>query len=339
MGVELGTAPAQLGMKGGCSKMARLYAAAGTAVAIIENGRVELTLKERGARCLAVDPEDPDTVYAGTSDDGLFKSSDGGRSWEQLSGVVHPRITSVAVSSVGGTLYAGTEPSSLFVSRDGGGSWRELEGLKNLPSAPTWSFPPRPWTSHVRSIALSYKDPNLIVAGIELGGVVRSEDGGESWQDQRPGAYADCHSLSTHAAAPNTIYEAAGGGFAQSEDAGDSWAASDEGLERRYVWGLAVDREDSALLYVSAAAGPGWAHGRGSSDAAIYRRRGSGSRWEGVLEHLAEFPYALVADPERPGGLYAGLGDGTILRSPDSGTSWDEVTRVPRLGALAVVAA
>jgi photosystem II stability/assembly factor-like uncharacterized protein len=278
-------------------------------------------------------------VYIGTSDEGLFKSSDGGGSWERLSGVAYPRITSVAVSPIDGALYAGTEPSSLFVSRDGGESWLELERLKKLPSASTWSFPPRPWTSHVRSIALSFEDPDLIVAGIELGGVVRSEDGGESWQDQRPGAYADCHALAAHAAAPNTLYEAAGGGFAQSEDSGDSWATADEGLEQRYVWGLAVDRDDPTLLYVSAATGPGRAHGSGSSDAAIYCRRGSGSRWEAVLEHLAEFPYALVGDPEKPDGLYAGLGDGTILRSPDAGTSWDEVTRVPKLDALAAVAA
>jgi photosystem II stability/assembly factor-like uncharacterized protein len=235
-------------------------------------------------------------------------------------------------------VYAGTEPSSLFVSRDGGTSWRELEGLKNLPSAPTWSFPPRPWTSHVRSIAISFEDPDLIVAGIELGGVVRSEDGGKSWQDQRPGAYADCHSLSTHAAAPNTIYEAAGGGFAQSEDFGDNWVAADEGLAQRYVWGLAVDREDLALLYVSAATGPGQVHGRGSSDAAIYRRSGA-RQWEPVLEHLNEFPYALAADPERSGALYAGLGDGTILCSSDTGTSWTELARAPGLNALAVIPA
>ncbi len=304
--MESGTAPARLGTKGG-SEMTRLYAASATAVAVVGNGRVELTLKKRGARCLAVDPEDPDTMYAGTSDEGLFKTSDGGRSWELISGVTHSRVTSVAVSPVDRALYAGTEPSSLFVSRDGGGSWRELEGLKNLPSSSTWSFPPRPWTSHVRSIALSYEDPDLIVAGIELGGVVRSEDGGKSWQDQRPGAYADCHTLATHAAAPSTVYEAAGGGFAQSEDSGDSWAAADEGLEHRYVWGLAVDREDPTLLYVSAAAGPSRAHGNGSSDAAIYRHV-SGSSWEAVLEHLAEFPYALVADPERPGGLYGSWG-------------------------------
>jgi photosystem II stability/assembly factor-like uncharacterized protein len=315
--------------------MIRLYAASDSAVAVIENGRVELSLKEHGARCLAVDPTDPDTVYAGTSNEGVFKSSDGGRNWDPLSGVAHSRITAVAVSPVDGAFYAGTEPSSLFVSRDGGESWRELEGLKNLPSAPTWSFPPRPWTSHVRSLALSPKDPNLIVAGIELGGVVRSQDGGETWQDQRPGAYADCHSLAVHAATPNTLYEAAGGGFAESEDFGESWAAADAGIKHRYVWGLAVDREDPTLLYVSAATGPGRAHGAGFSDAAIYRR--SGGRWEPVVEHLAEFPYALAADPDTPGALYAGLGDGAILRSSDAGASWNEVARAPGLDALAAV--
>ena len=316
--------------------MARLYAATGESVAVVENGRMRMTLEECGARCLAVDPKDPDTVYVGTSDNGLFKSSDGGGSWERLSGVVHPRVTSVAVSPIDGALYAGTEPSSLFVSRDGGESWRELEGLKNLPSAPTWSFPPRPWTSHVRSIALSFEDPDLIVAGIELGGVVHSEDGGETWQDQRPGAYADCHTLFTHAAAPNTVYEAAGDGFAESEDFGESWAAADAGLKHRYVWGLAADRDDPHLLYVSAAAGPGQAHGGGFSDAAIYRRRAV-AWWEPVAEGLAEFPYALAADPETSGALYAGFGDGTILHSLDAGTSWNEFARVPGLDALAVV--
>ena len=246
-------------------------------------------------------------------DEGLFKSEDGGRSWEELSGIEHPRVTAVAVSPSDGAVYAGTEPSALFVSIDGGGSWRELEEMRKLPSQPAWSFPPRPWTSHVRAIALSHVDPDLVVVGIELGGIVRSTDGGETWQDQRPGAQPDCHSLSAHPGATDLLYEAGGGGFARSTDFGDSWESVDEGMGLHYVWGLAVDAEDPSLVYASAASGPYRAHGRGASGATIYRKSRD-EPWQAALEGLDAFPYALCPDPETPGVLYAGLGDGTVLR-------------------------
>jgi hypothetical protein len=178
-----------------------------------------------------------------------------------------------------------------------------------------------------------------VVIGIELGGVVRSTDGGETWQDRRPGAQADCHSLAAHRGDPELLYEAGGGGFALSRDFGDSWESADEGMDLRYAWGLAADAEDPTLVYASAASGPGRAHGGGPSDAAIYRRVADG-RWEAVLEGLAAFPYALCPDPEAAGTLYAGLGDGTILRSQDSGEGWEEIASVPSgLQALAAVSA
>jgi hypothetical protein len=315
--------------------VARLYAAGGDAVTVVEDGSIEMGLRERGARCLAVDPKAPETLYAGTSDEGLFKSVDGGGSWEALSGIEHRRVTAVAVSPADGAVYAGTEPSALFVSRDGGESWLELEELRKLPSQPTWSFPPRPWTSHVRAIAPSYADPDLLVVGIELGGVLRSTDGGETWQDQRPGAQPDCHSLSAHPAAPELFYEAGGGGFARSTDFGDSWESVDEGMGLHYVWGLAVDADNPSLVYASAAPGPYRAHGRGASGAAIYRKLGNGP-WQATLVGLDAFPYALY--PGSPGAVYAGLGDGTILRGEDAGESWEEVARVsPGLQALVAV--
>ena len=90
------------------------------------------------------------------------------------------------------------------------------------------------------------------------------------------------------------------------------------------------------MVYASAAPGPGRAHGSGFSDAVIYRRK-AGKQWEAVLEGLAVFPYALCANPEAPGALYAGFGDGKIVHSPDAGESWDEVADVPPLDALAAV--
>ena len=52
--------------------MVRLYVAGENAVSVIEDGSVETGLEGRGARCLALDPKDPDTLYVGTSDEGIF---------------------------------------------------------------------------------------------------------------------------------------------------------------------------------------------------------------------------------------------------------------------------
>lgn len=58
--------------------MIRLYTVAANAVTVVENGSVRTMLEDRGARCVATRQQDPDTVYVGTSDEGLFKSPDGG---------------------------------------------------------------------------------------------------------------------------------------------------------------------------------------------------------------------------------------------------------------------
>jgi hypothetical protein len=106
--------------------------------------------------------------YAGLREGGVRRSADGGRSWVDCK-LPEPGVFSLAVSAADGVVYAGTEPSRLFRSDDQGESWGELEALLDLPSRPNWSFPPRPWTSHVRWIAPSPHDADLLLVGIELG--------------------------------------------------------------------------------------------------------------------------------------------------------------------------
>src|SRR5438105_4637009 len=212
--------------------MARLYGATGDGIARLdEKGEawtVETIPPGGGAQCLAVDHDDPDTVYAGLREGGVRRTSDAGRSWVDCA-LPEPGVFSLAVSAADGTVYAGTEPSRLFCSDDGGETWRELTALLELPSRPTWSFPPRPWTSHVRWIAPSPHDADLLLVGIELGGLMRSTDGGETWDDHRPGAQPDVHSLAWHPHAHGRAYEAGGGGSAWSDDGGDSWHRADDG--------------------------------------------------------------------------------------------------------------
>jgi hypothetical protein len=144
--------------------MARLYAATGDGIARLDEAgeawTVELLLAGNGARCLAIDPADPDTVFVGLREDGVRRSLDGGRSWIDCE-LPEPGVFSLAVSAADGAVYAGTEPSRLFRSNDRGDSWRALNALLELPWQPSWSFPPRPWTSHVRWIAPSPHDADL----------------------------------------------------------------------------------------------------------------------------------------------------------------------------------
>jgi photosystem II stability/assembly factor-like uncharacterized protein len=321
--------------------VARLYASTADGIARLEerNGvwLVELSLAGSGAQCLAVDPHDADVLYAGLRDGGVRRTRDGGRTWRDCGLPAHG-VFSVAVSPVDGAVYAGTEPSALFRSDDGCRSWRELTALLDLPSRPTWRFPPRPWTSHVRWIAPNPHDGDLLLVGIELGGLMRSSDRGGSWQDHRPGAQRDVHSLAWHPQLEGRAYEAGGGGAAWSSDGGETWQPADAGRDRNYTWALAVDPDDADSWYVSASTGPSAAHGRADPQARIYAWRDG--MWRplagGLPERLPAMPYALVATEGR---LFAGLADGQLWESTDRGESWQacalEGDRLTRLNALA----
>jgi photosystem II stability/assembly factor-like uncharacterized protein len=307
--------------------MARLWAATGDGIARLdEHGgtwEVARSLQGGGAQCLAVDPADADVVFAGLRGGGVWRTRDAGESWHDCA-LPDADVFSLAVSAADGAVYAGTEPSRLFRSDDDGGSWRTLDALLELPSRPTWSFPPRPWTSHVRWIAPSPHDGELLLAGIELGGLMRSQDGGRSWQDHRPNAQRDVHSLAWHTRAQGRAYEAGGGGAAFSRDAGESWQRADDGMDRHYTWSVAVDPEDPDRWYVSASTSPMRAHGDGDPQAGIFRRDGA-DPWQrlagGLPDPLPSMPYALVFSDGR---LFAGFRNGDLWGSGDGGDSWQQ---------------
>jgi photosystem II stability/assembly factor-like uncharacterized protein len=322
-----------------------LYAATGDAIAVLAEADghwdVELSLEGSGAQCLAVEPADPETVHVGLRSGGLRRTTDGGRTWSDC-GLPATDVYSVAVSPADGAVYVGTEPSALYRSDDRGDTWRELRGLLELPSRPTWSFPPRPWTSHVRWIAPSPHHASVVLVGIELGGLMRSTDGGETWEDHRPGAQPDVHSLTWHPRVEGVAYEAGGGGTAWSEDWGENWQPADEGRDRHYAWSVAVDADDPGLWYVSVSTGPYRAHRRGDPEAHIYRRENG--TWQalsgGLPDPLPAMPYALVAEEGR---LLAGLADGELWRSDDRGDTWSRCelrgAELDRIVALAAAPA
>lgn len=326
----------------------RLYAATGDAVARVDGDTALLGLEGSGAQCVAPDPHDPDRAFAGTFDQGLFRTLDGGESWEQVGAAIpHKRVLSIAISPhmADGhpVVYAGTEPSSLYRSTDDGATWEDLAALRDVPSYDTWFFPPRPHTHHVRWIAPHQADPDTIVVGIELGGVLRTRDGGRTFEDRHPDAVIDPHCIVAHASATNRVYAVGGDGVSFSLDGGDNWTRDTDGMDRGYTWGLAVDPNDPDLWYVSAAPGPDRAHGGGDAQARLYRKRGSVA-WEplriegfdGVETPLERMPYALAASRNQPGTLVVGMRPGELLISSDTGESWrTHDVKLPGILALA----
>src|SRR5205807_6020874 len=132
---------------------------------------------------------------------------------------------------------------------------------------------------------------------------------------------------------------AAGGGGAYSDSYGETWRPGEEGVDRPYTWGLAVDPADPDLWYVSATFSAREAHyHKGDALAFIYRRRGS-EPWDalagGLPRPLAHMPYALLTLRERPNTLLAGLQNGELWLSADAGDSWRQLDgKLPALLAL-----
>jgi photosystem II stability/assembly factor-like uncharacterized protein len=278
------------------------------------DGAGETVLQGEGLQCVAARS---DRVLVGTVGGGLLRSDDDAATWERVE-LPEADVFSVAISAAGGALYAGTEPSRLFVAHDGG-AWSELDALQDVPSRPRWSFPPRPWTHHVRWIAPDPHDARRLLAGIELGGVMASEDGGATFSDHRPGAKRDAHELAWHPAAVGLAYQVAGDGAARSRDGGRSWEPADGDGRLPYCWALAVDPGDPDRWYVSAATGPGAAHGD-RARGRLYRR--DGAHWAQLAAPEDAMPYALAfAD----GRLLVGMSDGRVLASEDEGASFAEV--------------
>ncbi|HZO76653.1 MAG TPA: sialidase family protein [Solirubrobacteraceae bacterium] len=271
-------------------------------------------LEDAGAQCVAISQR---RVLVGTHDRGVLFSADAGESWEQAD-LPERSVFSVAISDADGALYAGTEPSRLFVSRDAQ-HWSELEALQRIPSRDRWSFPPRPWTHHVRWIAPDPRHQERLLVGIELGGLMYSDDAGETFSDHRPGAKRDVHNVVWHPRVQGRVYEAAGDGAAFSRDGGLTWEAADGGRDLPYCWALAVDASDPESWYVSAASGPGTAHRGTDARGALYRW--SGKAWKQLALPDDTMPYALVASDAE---LIAGMADGRIIHSGDRGQSWTD---------------
>lgn len=293
------------------------------------NWAVEQHATDYEVTCLAADPSNPQTLFAGTRS-GVLRSDDQGLTW-YLSGMEGQIVKSLAVSPHDSNIiYAGTKPALMYISRDGGENWSELEGFRRIPNRWWWFSPAEPpdRRPYIISIAVSPSDPNVILAGIEFGAVVRSADGGQSWSRHRTGALRDCHSLKFHATDGKWVYQAGGtgGGASLSQDGGLTFRKAKRGLAKHYGIVCAADPERPDIWYVCVAPSPFNAFGE-HPEIYLYRAKGDAG-WEpiGWQPHpLPVTPTALTTVHNKPAHLYAGLHNGDVWLTTDYGDSWTKM--------------
>jgi photosystem II stability/assembly factor-like uncharacterized protein len=281
-------------------------------------------------------------ILAGTVR-GVFRSDDGGRSWAEASqglDVSHVRWMAYH-PDVSDLEFAGTEPAGIFVSRDGAGTWVSRPEVAALRDQHRWFLPYSPEAGCVRGFAFH---GDRVYAAVEVGGVLRSDDAGESWRlaggstgepvfeiPPPPLVHADVHSVASHPSSPDLVFAMTAEGVYRSDDGGDSWTVTHAGSYCRAAW---VDPGDPGHIILSPADSVSHKNGR------IEETRDEGRSWFLASDGLdLPWPDTMV---ERfiPIGdeLFGVTNDGRLYATPLSSLRWQRLLPdVPGIHAVSRV--
>jgi photosystem II stability/assembly factor-like uncharacterized protein len=279
-------------------------------------------------RAIATHPEDPETVYVGTQH-GPYRTTDHGEHWEKLdirdhglpvwSLLFDPRDPKV--------LYAGYENCAIHRSEDGGERWQPLPVTVRFPEVTV--APGANPAKRVLKLAANPANTSELYGAIEVGGIIRSLDGGEHWENMSHGQYlnddtVDMHGVLVGRWRPGMILAIARAGLFKSADRGEHWASAR--LEPLNPKGQTYCRDirevpgDPKTVWVAAGAN------FQSDVGALFRSTDGGSSWArvdmGVKPKTTMF--ALAFDQRQPSRMYCATSGGEVFASADGGRSWAE---------------
>jgi photosystem II stability/assembly factor-like uncharacterized protein len=266
-----------------------------------------------GTADLIIVPSQPNTLYRVTDDVQILRSDDSGATWTAPWPTL--RFSTVdllaAAPSVSQTLYAHRSAAGLFRSADGGDAWRFL-GV--------------PGTEYIGALAVRPDNPDFILMGDAAGRILRSPDGGITWDAvlETPAAVTSIvfdsrvqpyFAPGKQPADPTRLYAASvgpKGALWYSNDAGDTWKTWNDALNFSNVRALAVAPHRPGVVYAAVWGGGTW------------RSDDGGASWQRVPGDPAFSAAAIAIDPTNTNVVY--LADETtphLYRSTDDGNTWE----------------
>ena len=228
------------------------------------------------------------------------------------------------------TIFVGYEPCTIARSKDGGDTWQEMDTSGVIFPHITTYMPPL--GKRVIGIAVDPVDPNNMYAAIEVGGLLASRDGGETWQQLMDGPYLrnntlDLHAAQVSAADHETVQIATQIAMFRGRQQGTRWEhvqVDDMFVGGSYCRDLAVAPDDPNTIYLASGAGGGAAPPDTVPEGALFRSRDVGETWERL--DLGDVPpgrmMQVAIDPAAPSRISCASYSGEVYSSSDGGQTW-----------------
>ena len=292
-------------------------------------------------RAIAVHPRDRNVIYVGTQD-GPYRSLDGGNRWQRVGFpdrgtviwtlAIHPTRPNV--------LYAGAAPVALYRSEDDGDTWQRIRSAVSPAHCERAGFD----TRTIR-ITVDPTEPDTIYAALEVSGVIRSTDGGETWSDmsaslfelaQQPHLQSsvggrhcghcegmlDSHALAVSASAPGTPFLAVRMGLFRSDDRGATWHDTHIGRYSplTYCRDVIVSPHDPDVMYACLS------QAAFSTAGSLYRSDDLAKTWRRIDHGVAaeSTVMAVALHPTDPKRVYCVTRGGQVIGTENDGATWTD---------------
>ena len=241
---------------------------------------------------------DPNTIYAGVEDAAIFKSTDGGENWAELSGLRTQQGDKWAPGAGGLGLHTividQQNPNRIFIAISAAGCFRTEDGGKS-------------WKPINHGLKSSYiPDPEA-----EIGHCV--------------------HRIAMHKSKPNTLYMQKHWDVMRTDDGGDNWREVSGNLPTDFGFPIDVHAHEPETIYVVPIKSDG-EHYPPEGKPRVYRSKTGGNEWEALTKGLPQencfvnvLREAMAVDQLDKCGIYFGTTGGQVYCSPDGGNSWNTV--------------